>query len=329
MTKSKYILYEFIRMVLLLVAVVFASYFLISKAPVDPVMAFIGPENTLSEEVIAEVTSYWGLDKPLIVRFTTWVSNALHGDMGISTTFKLPVAQVLKVRFLYSIVLMLLAWTLSGIFGFLLGVLCGWFEGSVFDRVLKLFSLTLKSAPTFWLGLIILSLFAVRLGWFPIGMAAPIGKAAADVTLAERIHHLILPLFTLTLVSMSDIILYTRQKLVEIKNSDFILYARARGENGGTLVRRHVLRNIALPAITLQFASFSELFGGMALAENVFSYPGLGTATTAAAMNVDIPLLLGATLISALFVFTGNLIANILYGVFDPRIGTDNTGGIN
>ncbi len=103
-------------------------------------------------------------------------------------------------------------------------------------------------------------------------------------------------------------------------NSDYILFAKARGETNGQLVRRHILRNTALPALTLQFSSFSELFGGMALAETVFSYPGIGTAATEAALNGDVPLLLGITLISALFVFTGNLIANILYGVVDPRL---------
>ena len=103
-------------------------------------------------------------------------------------------------------------------------------------------------------------------------------------------------------------------------DSDFILYARARGESTGQLIRRHILRNIALPAITVHFACFSELFGGMALAENVFSYPGIGTAATAAALNADVPLLLGIALFSALFVFAGNLMANVLYGVFDPRI---------
>jgi peptide/nickel transport system permease protein len=103
-------------------------------------------------------------------------------------------------------------------------------------------------------------------------------------------------------------------------DSDFILFAKARGESARQLRMRHVYRNIALPAVTIQFASFSELFGGMALAETVFSYPGIGTATTAAALNGDVPLLLGCALIGALFVFTGNLIANILYGVFDPRV---------
>ena len=114
--------------------------------------------------------------------------------------------------------------------------------------------------------------------------------------------------------------MYTRQKLIEILASDFILYARARGENNRQLILRHILKNVAFPAITVQFASFSELFGGMALAENVFAYPGIGTATTAAAQNGDVPLLLGISVFSALFVFVGNLTANILYGVLDPRI---------
>ena len=157
-------------------------------------------------------------------------------------------------------------------------------------------------------------------GLFPIGMAVPAGKLASEVTLGDRIYHLILPVLTLTIVSISEVVLYTRQKVIEIMNSDFILYARARGENGRQLVKRHVLRNVALPAITVQFASFNELFGGMALAETVFAYPGIGNATTAAAMNADVPLLLGIAIFSALFVFTGNLIANLLYGVFDPRI---------
>ena len=103
-------------------------------------------------------------------------------------------------------------------------------------------------------------------------------------------------------------------------NSDFMLYAKARGESQKQLITRHILRNVILPAVTVQFASFSELFGGMALAENVFSYSGIGTATTAAALNADVPLLLGIALCSAMFVFAGNLMANILYGVFDPRI---------
>ena len=320
MKKGKKIATEIVRMVLLLIAVSMAAFLLITKAPIDPLVSYIGTNSTLSQEAKDEIADYWGLNDPLPKRFATWANHALHGDLGISITYKKPVVEVVKERVAYSFVLMFPAWALSGIFGFIIGIFCGLYQGSILDRVIKVCSLALKSAPTFWLGLLILMVFSVQLGWFPIGMAAPAGKLAEEVTPGDRVYHLILPVFTLTIVSMSEMILYTRQKLIEIMDSDFILYAKARGETKGQLVRRHVLRNIALPAITVQFASFSELFGGMALAENVFSYPGIGTATTAAAMNADVPLLLGIALFSAVFVFTGNLIANILYGVFNPRI---------
>lgn len=320
MKRTKLILSEILRMLLLLFGVSIIAFVLITKAPIDPLVSYVGANSTLSAEAKEEIVEHWGLDEPLPQRFTTWLGNVLHGDLGQSITYKKPVIDIIKERMAYSFVLMLLAWALSGILGFFIGVLCGLYQGSIFDRVIKVFCLGLKSAPTFWLGLLILTVFAVQLGWFPIGMAVPVGKLASEVTLGDKIYHLVLPVFTLTIVSISEVVLYTRQKLIEIMNSDFILYARTRGESTGQLVRRHVLRNIALPAITVQFASFSELFGGMALAENVFSYPGIGTATTAAAMNADVPLLLGLAVFSALFVFTGNLIANLLYGVFDPRI---------
>lgn len=320
MTKKKKILYEVLRMILLLFLVSFLAFVLIAKSPIDPLVSYIGTNSTLSQEAKDEIAQYWGLNDPLPERFMTWMSNMLHGDMGTSITYKKAVSTVIKERFAYSIVLMLLAWTLSGVLGFIIGIVCGLRQGGVFDRIMKLFCLIVKSAPTFWLGLMFLVIFAVQLGWFPIGMAVPMGKLESEVTLGDRIYHLILPTITLTIASISEIVLYTRQRVVEIITSDYILYAKARGENSHQIVRRHILRNVLLPAITLQFSSFSELFGGMALAENVFAYPGIGTATTAAALKGDAPLLIGIALISALFVFTGNLIANILYGICDPRI---------
>lgn len=326
-SRTAFVLTELLRMLVLLVLVSIVAFLLITHAPIDPLDSYVGTESTLSQEARQEIAEYWGLNDPLPQRFLTWANHVLHGDLGQSISFKRPVGQVIKERFSYSIVLMLIAWTLSGIFGFLLGVFCGRHQDSLVDRMLKTFSLALKSAPTFWLGLLILTVFAIQLGWFPIGMAAPIGKVTEDVSLADRAYHIILPALTLTLVSMSDALLYTRQKYIETRGEDFIQYARARGESEGQLTRRHILRNVALPAITVQFASFSELFGGMALAENVFSYPGIGTATTAAAMNADVPLLLGIALFSAIFVFVGNFIANILYGVVDPRMKEVETRG--
>lgn len=320
MIKRKNIMYEVARMLLLLFLVSFLAFLLIAKSPIDPLSSYIGTNSTLSPEAKAEIVNHWGLNDSIPHRYLTWLVNVCHGDMGMSISYKKEVVSVIKERFAYSAVLMGMAWILSGVIGFFLGVICGVRQGGFFDRITKSFCLLVKSAPTFWIGILFLVVFAVKLGWFPIGMAVPMGKLESEVTLGDRIYHLILPVITLTIASISEIVLYTRQRVVEIINSDFILYARARGENTWQIVTRHVLRNALLPAITLQFASFSELFGGMALAENVFSYPGIGTATTTAALNGDAPLLMGIALISAVFVFTGNMIANILYKVCDPRI---------
>ena len=158
------------------------------------------------------------------------------------------------------------------------------------------------------------------LKWFPVGFSAPAGVLSENVTVWLKIHHLILPAFTLALMSFSGIALHTRQKLSGVLDSEYVLFARARGEGEWSILRRHGLRNILLPALTLQFASFSELFGGSVLAENVFSYPGLGSAVSEAGLSADIPLLLGITLFSALFVCAGNMAADLLYGIIDPQI---------
>ncbi len=320
MNRLKYICSTTIRMLTLVIAVCILSFILVSASPVDPLQAYVGAESTMSEEAREEVAEYWGLNDPPVERFLTWANNTLHGDLGTSITYNMPVAQVISERFVYSLALILTAWVLSGVIGFAAGILAAVRRGGIFDKCVKTFCLILQSAPVFWFGLLMLTVFSVILGWFPTGQAAPVNKLAEDVTIWDRIYHMILPAVTLSILGISKITLYTRQKLIEIMNSDYMLFARARGESTGQLVARHGLRNIAMPAITLQFASFSELFGGIALAETVFSYPGLGSAVTAAATNGDAPLLIGIAMFSALFVFAGNFIANVLYGIVDPRL---------
>ncbi|KPU45907.1 dipeptide transport system permease protein DppB [Oxobacter pfennigii] len=316
----KYSATTIFRMLLLLLGVSLVSFMLIVSAPIDPVTSFVGAESGVSQEQKDLVAQHWGLDKPPAERYVTWLKNTLKGDMGMSPTFQKPVAAILGERFVASLVLMAVAWAMSGILGFVLGVLCGAMEGSLFDKCIKTFCFVLSSTPTFWIGLLLLMVFAISLGWFPIGLAVPIGKAAADVTIWDRIYHLVLPAFTLSVTGVASIALHTRQKMIDVLKSDYVLFAKARGESNWTLIKRHGLRNIAIPAITLQFASFSELFGGSVLAENVFSYPGLGSAASIAGLRGDVPLLLGVAMFSVLFVFIGNLTANLLYGVLNPQI---------
>lgn len=310
-----------LRVVTLLAALCALSFALVSYSPIDPVTAYVGADvNRVSAEQRAQIAAYWGLDRPPAERFAAWGGAILQGDLGTSMIYRVPVIDVIRERFIASLALMGVAWVLSGLFGFVMGIAAGMNRGSRLDRFIKWYCLTLASTPTFWLGLILLMVFAVWLGWFPVGLGVPAGVMAADVTLAERIYHLILPAFTLSIVGVANIALHTRQKLLDVLDSDYVLFARAQGESGWAVLWNHGLRNVALPAISLQFASFSELFGGSVLAEQVFSYPGLGQATVQAGLRGDVPLLLGIVLFSALFVFAGNLAADLIYAVVDPRI---------
>lgn len=313
-------------MITLLVAICFISFILMKKSPIDPIQAYIGADMlNVGPEQREQIAEYWGLNDPLLVQFKNWSQAVLTGDLGTSMIYRRPVSEVIGQRFINSIVLMMVAWALSGIIGFVLGVIAAMKKGTWIDRVIKWYSFTLASTPTFWMGLIMLIVFSVWLGWLPIGLGVPVGILADEVTLLSRIKHLILPALTLSIVGVSNVALHTRQKLVDVLESDYILFAKARGESGFLLFWRHGLRNIALPAITLQFAGFSELFGGAVLAEQVFSYPGLGQATVEAGLRGDVPLLLGIVIFTTIFVFIGNLIADLIYYVVDPRTKEEST----
>lgn len=318
---SKIFFKNLIRIISLLLAVSIIAFALVCASPIDPVGQYIMSLGTaVSAEQRAELEDYWGVNDPPVERYINWLSNMLRGDLGESAIYRRPVMDIIAERFANSLALMICSWALAGILGFALGCLMGMFQNRWPDRILKKICYLLSSVPTFWLGLLFLLTFAVKLRWFPIGFSSPIGVLASEVTLWDKLRHLFLPAVTLSFMSFSSIALHTRQKLIDVLNSEYVLFARARGEGRWSILCRHGLRNILIPALTLQFASFAELFGGSVMAENVFSYPGLGSAVSAAGLRCDVPLLLGVTLFSALFVSVGNMIANILYGIVDPQI---------
>ena len=313
---------NFIRMILLLAAVSIVAFLLVSVSPIDPLQANVGQTalGSMSQEQIAKLQDYWGVDVPPMERFISWAKDFFRGDMGSSLLYRQPVSEVLAVKLENSLWLMGIAWLISGIVGFVLGIISGIKKGTWIDRLIKGYSLLLASTPTFWLALLFLMVFAVWLQVLPIGLSVPIGVEASGVTIWDKIQHAILPALTLSVTGISNITLHTREKMIEIMESDYVLFARARGESTWSIVKNHGLRNVLLPAITLQFGAISEIFGGSVLVEQIFSYPGLGQAAVTAGTGSDVPLLLGITVISAAIVFFGNFIANTLYGIVDPRI---------
>ena len=313
---------KLLRMALLLLGVSLAAFLLMCASPLDPLQTNVGQValGSMSPEQVERLEAYWGAGVPPLKRYAGWLCGVLHGDFGVSLLYRQPVLEVIGQRLSGSVLLLLAAWILSGILGVTLGVLAGAFRGRWPDRLIRGSCLVISGTPAFWLAILFLLVFSVWLGWFPVGLSVPAGMDAASVTAADRLSHAFLPALTLSVTGMSNIALHTREKMADVMASDYVLFARARGESLRSVVLRHGLRNVSLPAITLQFASVSEIIGGSVLVEQVFSYPGLGQAAVTAGLGSDLPLLLGITVITSAMVFCGNLAADLLYGAVDPKI---------
>lgn len=327
---ARFAVREAARFILLLFFVSLATFTLVSLSPIDPVQANVGQQALLgmSEAKRAQLAAHWGAGVPILERYGMWLAGVVHGDWGTSLRFNAPVPTVIAERFLGSAALMLAAWALSGALGVALGMTAGVLRGSRLDRVIRLGCLALSSMPAFWLGIVALMVFSVWLGWFPLGFSMPIGSDPASVPLAERVHHLMLPALVLSLNGAPGVALHTREKAVEVMEGDYVRLARARGESPAFIALRHGLRNVVVPALTLQLASIGELVGGTVLVEQVFSYPGLGQAAVTAGLGGDAPLLVGIALFCATLVFAGNLLADILSRVVDPRVGGEVGHGV-
>ena len=317
---TRKILLRLFRLVTLLIGLSILAFFLMSQSPIDPVRAYIGGDISATPEQVEKIKEYWGLDKSPVEQYISWMKALLEGNLGTSNLYRTPVIDIIKERFVNSLALMSAAWLMSGVFGYMLGVVAAMNRNKPIDKAIRWYSYTLASTPTFWLGLILLIIFAVWLKWLPVGLAVPPGVMSSEVLFIDRLRHFILPALTLSVLGVANVALHTREKMIDILNSEYVIFAKARGEKKWQIFWNHGFRNSILPAISLQFAYFGELFGGSVLAEQVFSYPGLGSTLTTAGLHGDLPLLMGIVVFSALFVFAGNLIADILNTVVDPRI---------
>jgi peptide/nickel transport system permease protein len=312
---------HFLRLIVLLVLVAAGTFMLLSFSPVDPIRAYIGNDLLhVPPEQYARIAARWGLDQPLWERFSHWFIRVLQGDLGYSMLFNAPVASVIKERFATSFALLGGAWLLSGILGTAMGFVAGRYLNRWPDKAICRLSYLLSSLPTFWIGMLLLALFAVRWPVFPVCCAWEPGNSGDMATLAERLRHLVLPVCALSLLGLGQITLHTRESIASVMKSDFVRFARSQGDKGWSLLRHQVLRHAITPALCLQFASLGELLGGALLAEKVFAYPGLGQATIDAGLRGDLPLLMGIVLFSTILVFIGNSLSTWLVHVLNRAL---------
>jgi peptide/nickel transport system permease protein len=297
------------------------SFVLLHAAPGDPFSATLS-----SLEIDAATKAQWskayGFDRPLGEQYVRFLGQAAKANLGPSVRFHRPVADVLAEALPHTLVLMGTALVLSLVFGVMLGAWQAARRGSVGDRVASTTSLVVASLPEFWLGAVLLLLLASRFALFP-------SRGAVDALydflspadrIIDRIRHLVLPASTLALLSTAAIARYQRAALLEVLPQDFVRTARAKGLGERRVVWVHALRNALVPTIVLAGVSLPTLIGGAVFVERIFSWPGLGTVAMDAFQARDYQVVLGLTILGAIVVVVGNLLADVLHAVADPRV---------
>jgi peptide/nickel transport system permease protein len=302
-----------------LIGVSILTFVLIHIAPGGPALALAGDKATPAQ--IAALTHQLGLDKPWPQQYALWLISLLHGDLGFSYLKQQPVKTLIGERLPQTMLLMGFALIVSIAFAVPLGVYQAYRRNTLFDRVASAAVFIAWSMPTFWFGTLLIAVFAVTLRWFPVGGLQTIDTAAFDWP--SRIAHLVLPAATLAIVSMAGWSRYVRGSMVDQLREDYTRTAIAKGLPTRTVLFRHTLRNALIPFITLLGGTLPALFGGAIITEQIFAYPGMGQLYWQSAVNRDYTTLLGMTVITAVLVILGNLLADVLYGIVDPRVRYD------
>jgi len=301
-------LYAFRRLLLaipVILGVTFAVMLTIELIPGDPVTLMLGEYAT--KESVAHVRQALGLDKPLPVRYVQYLSNLARGDLGRSIREGRPVSQELADVWPETVKLTTAALVIAVVFGVLAGVISAVWPNSFFDGVVRLLSLFGLSMPVFWTGLTLIILFSLWLQWLPVGGTG-------------SLRHLILPAITLSLPSLAMVARMTRSSVLEVLREDYIRTARAKGVREQIVVLKHGLRNACIPIVTLLGLQVGQLLGGAVLTETVFAWPGMGRLIVRAIFARDYILLQGAILVFALAFVVINLIVDLSYAAFDPRV---------
>ncbi|MEU8774839.1 ABC transporter permease [Streptomyces sp. NPDC048606] len=305
-----------------LLAVTFGVFAVAALSPFDPVKAYAGTAGlTASQAELDQLRANLGVDRPFVTRWWDWLTSALTGDLGTSSVMRQPVADVITARLGWSALLAGCAFALAVLLGTGLGVLAARRQGGPLDRTVSALAYTLEAAPAYWLGLLGIWFFSVRLGVLPSG---GLTDAASDtVTAGQVASHLLLPALVLGLSQLPWFFLYVRQGVADALEEDPVRGARARGLSGRRVLLGHGLRSGMLPVLTLVGSRVPELITGALLVETVFSWPGIAAATVQAATSVDFPLLAALTVLATAAVLVGNLLSDLLYGLADPRVGFD------
>jgi len=288
-----------------ILAMAFLVMLILDIVPGDPAALMLGESAT--QEMVQELRRQLGLDKPILIRFAAYIWKVLHGDLGRSVREMAPVSQLIRDAFPNTLLLTASGMFLTLVIGIPFGLISGAKAGSWVDHTSRLLSLIGLCMPVFWIGLVLMFVFSLKLGWFPVGGT---GSPA----------HMVLPSVTLAFYSVASLARMTRSSLLEVMGEDYIRTARAKGLAYWVVVARHAFGNALIPIITLFGMQVGQLMGGAILTETVFAWPGLGRLMVGAILDRDYPLLQGTILVFASSYIVINMLVDLSYGLIDPRV---------
>ena len=302
----------------LLVFISVVTYAMMALAPGGP-SAVLGPRGQgLSPEVVARINAAYGLDKPWFVQYFYWLKElVLHGSLGRSFVDNRPVIEKVFEKLPVTIEMVGLALLLTLIIALPIGIYAGAHRGSFFDNSSSAIGFVFYGMPVFWLSIVLIDVFAVQLRWFPSSGLSSLGRESDGL---DRLWHLTLPVVAIALVSFVSWMRYQRSSIIEAMGSAYIRTARSKGLSEREVLFKHAFRNALLPIVTLLGLSLPALVGGAYFVEYVFSIPGIGYLTFSSIFSRDYPTLMAITMLTAVLIVLGNLLADVAYAVVDPRI---------
>jgi peptide/nickel transport system permease protein len=317
----RFLLRRFLQVIPTILLIVVLCFVVLHLTPGDVVDVLAGEAGAANPEYIAELRQRFGLDQPLWLQLARYLLNTLTLDLGYSFRHNMPVLQLILGRLPATLLLMALAITIAILAGVVLGVTASRFVNRPVDGTIAVFALLCYATPTFWIGLMMIVLFSVKLGWLPTGGMGTVGANLQGIAYAlDLARHAILPSAALALFYVAIYTRLMRASMLEVYGQDYIRTAQAKGLTERRVAYRHVLRNALLPIVTIAGVQIGSILGGSVLVESVFAWPGLGRLAYEAVFQRDFNLLLGILVMSSVLVILVNILVDALYALLDPRI---------
>jgi peptide/nickel transport system permease protein len=315
----KFILKRILQAVPILIGISLVAFILLQLTPGGPTAAYRGIANIRGED-LARIEAELGYDRPIIIQYFSWLGQFVTGDWGISFVARRPVFGLIMERLPATLLLMAAGITVSLIISIPLGLLAAIKRDTWVDHSLTFTSFVGLSIPVFWLGLMLIIVFSVWLGWFPTGGMGPPGQ---EVGILTRLWYLTLPTTAVSMVSLSFFTRYLRASMIETMDEEYMRFNKARGLPPVRRYMRHAFRNAGIPFVTVVAIHIPEFLVGALVVETIFTWPGTGRLFWDSALRFDYPVLMGVLVLGSLMVLLSNLLADVLYGQLDPRVRLD------